>query len=759
MEAVVSFQQIPPPLAGSAIDRRSPEQNASRLGKAPTMSLAETVQNWFHQLRTWAKLGSHLETSHGHSQPPNVSEQALQQNLTAGVPTASPDYAPQKPEAESNQIASTDTSTSKPDHHGIRVRAVDGIAPGYLLPGPEGFLLSMKPDHWMSPTSTECLHPIFGEATRALLRLKPDILTQEVLRSSKIIDLQLRMRAPSIPVDNCYELQACIRIACGDRKTVKRVERQLKKISWLSAEQRSRVPILVDFDSLLAATYLSSPSTEDQDTITRSVSARDLFFKVSPPIFSSSAFGLKLCASTSGEKKVRNQVSCIGGLVIVEGESREPQKEIVAFVTTAHGLVELLRNDDDVDEASVSSSDSSNHASLEDEKNHEEENQRQTKAEYIDLDDAPNNQTANSTFKNIYRDSCEEFSLQIGSWTTIEPIFPIQFTETRWRGPSRNHEESAGSTDNDEIELLTADDSTCSADFALFSRRGFENMRNHYCSMGSPDKRIYVESSIGNERLMEGDARIILDPRVSVSCRLLKGIFPVYIGKTTFQTRRIIMDAPLSQGASGSWVVKDGDFCGFIIMISRSESTALIMSAEDLFKSIQRVSWPPSTVRVASVLDLEIIRMRPWTENWAVGQCVRKHRLMEDSLGRVYQNVDRNMKDERRGRIVNNPAESPTQVVLIGPEAQGQHGMGRITFSRYCLEASQQSGTYRRPSNCGSAQPSSTAGGISRIELQLDWYYYVPVIFSNWGSAIGDETVTKARLRAAGLLSSITKPL
>ncbi|KAK1450843.1 hypothetical protein CCUS01_11383 [Colletotrichum cuscutae] len=672
------------------------------------MSLAETVQNWFHQLRTWAKLGSHLETSHGHSQPPNVSEQALQQNLTAGVPTASPDYAPQKPEAESNQIASTDTSTSKPDHHGIRVRAVDGIAPGYLLPGPEGFLLSMKPDHWMSPTSTECLHPIFGEATRALLRLKPDILTQEVLRSSKIIDLQLRMRAPSIPVDNCYELQACIRIACGDRKTVKRVERQLKKISWLSAEQRSRVPILVDFDSLLAATYLSSPSTEDQDTITRSVSARDLFFKVSPPIFSSSAFGLKLCASTSGEKKVRNQVSCIGGLVIIEGESREPQKEIVAFVTTAHGLVELLRNDDDVDEASVSSSESSNHASLEDEKNHEEENQRQTKAEYIDLDDAPNNQTANSTFKNIYRDSCEEFSLQIGSWTTIEPIFPIQFTETRWRGPSRNHKESAGSTDNDEIELLTADDSTCSADFALFSRRGFENMPDQYFA---------------------------------------------------------------AQGASGSWVVKDGDFCGFIIMISRSESTALIMSAEDLFKSIQRVSWPPSTVRVASVLDLEIIRMRPWTENWAVGQCVRKHRLMEDSLGRVYQNVDRNMKDERRGRIVNNPAESPTQVVLIGPEAQGQHGMGRITFSRYCLEASQQSGTYRRrergshsrygsiASNCGSAQPSSTAGGISRIELQLDWYYYVPVIFSNWGSAIGDETVTKARLRAAGLLSSITKPL
>ncbi|KAK1658648.1 hypothetical protein BDP55DRAFT_681796 [Colletotrichum godetiae] len=743
MKAVVSLQQPPLPSAGSAIGQRSPAPDPSQPREKPTMSLAEKVQNWFRQLRTWAPSGSHVEV---HEDPhSHISSEALQQNSTGNLSTASPDSPSQKPTVESDQIASTDTSTSIPGHPGILVHTDDGRAPGYLLPGPEGFLLSMKPDHWMSPESTNCRDPMFGEATKALLRLKPDILTQEVLRLRKIIDLQLRMRAVSTPVDNCYKLQPCIRIACGDKKTVKRVERQLKKTSWLSTEQLSRVPILVDFDSLLAATYLSAPSTEAKKTAAHSKSASHLSFKVSPPICDSSAFGLNLCASSSREREERHRLSHIGGLIIIESGYSEPQSETVAFVTTAHGLMELLHDVHDVDEASASSQ-SSNPTRLEEEYgNIQEDKSLERKGGDINFNDDRDDQIVNPTFKDIHRDYLQQLSLQIGSWTVVEPIFPVQFAETLWFGPSPNNGESDGSAISDEIELLNADDAmTCSADFALFGREQFESMHNHYYAMDSPERGIYVESSIENDRLLEGDARLILDPKSPMSCHLLKGVFPVYIGKATFQTRRIVIDKPLAQGASGSWVVRDGDFCGSVIMVSRSEPTALIMSAENLFDSIQRTSSPPITVRVASVLDLEISRMRPWTENWAVSQRVKNHHPRKDSPNQMCLNPQFSMGKQRRGikdRVVNEPAKPPTQTILLGPEAEGEHGMGLISFSRYCLKHSRGSTMSIFNGNEWSSSKSERPHGVDVIKLE--WYYYVPVIFSNWGSTNAKETTAK----------------
>ncbi|OHE90431.1 hypothetical protein CORC01_14273 [Colletotrichum orchidophilum] len=368
-----------------------------------------------------------------------------------------------------------------------------------------------------------------------------------------------------------------------------------------------------------ATTDVFEPSITPYNTHSHIESAHHLLFKVSPPKFASSACGLRLSASSSREKQERHRLCHIGGLIIVEQKDKEFQNETVAFVTTAHGLIDLLRDVNEADEFSKSSQ-SSTHTDSENENHNEEGESKKTKDKDIGSNEYLHDQVSGSNAEDIdHQDSFKDLSLEIGSWTTVEPVFPIQFTETRWLGPLRNNGNftSDNLVANREIELLTAEDATCTADFALFSRKGFEGLRNYYSATEQPGKIIYVQSSIDNDRLSEGDAHLVLDPERSSSCHLLKGIFPIHIGKATFETRRIIMEKPLAQGASGSWVVRGGDLCGSVIMISRSEPTALIMTAEDLFESIQRASISPVTARVASALDMEIIRMRPWSQVWA----------------------------------------------------------------------------------------------------------------------------------------------
>ncbi|XWW97814.1 hypothetical protein V2A60_005801 [Cordyceps javanica] len=94
----------------------------------------------------------------------------------------------------------------------------------------------------------------------------------------------------------------------------------------------------------------------------------------------------------------------------------------------------------------------------------------------------------------------------------------------------------------------------------------------------------------------------------------------IFVGRKTSKTRRVVLDKPLFEGCSGSWVVDGSFLCGTILSRYEKEPFAHMMAAETLFEGIEKAPFSnlpvslPKTPEKVSEMDLSTI-VKPDEEN------------------------------------------------------------------------------------------------------------------------------------------------
>ncbi|KAJ4253950.1 hypothetical protein NW762_010349 [Fusarium torreyae] len=142
------------------------------------------------------------------------------------------------------------------------------------------------------------------------------------------------------------------------------------------------------------------------------------------------------------------------------------------------------------------------------------------------------------------------------------------------------------------VEVSSSSAEPIPRDFALVSSMDRWLGENSYLWHGT--KRV-IHHWFWDDELPKDRQRVLIlfDAKQSPAPGFfIPSIIPLVIGGALFLTRKVCLDAPLSQGTSGSWVVdqETGGLCGSIIAVFDQEPYALMITSETLFLDIMRGS-------------------------------------------------------------------------------------------------------------------------------------------------------------------------
>ncbi|KAF6827869.1 hypothetical protein CMUS01_08815 [Colletotrichum musicola] len=592
-------------------------------------NIIERVGGWLGEVRGWASSGKAVITGHEHHDA-DASPRPPEAEAVPPGSMSGPLSNVNSTQFDDVTAISPSTTTNTCEDIGPNRIWVDAAwGRKYLRPGPSGYFISLHPDHWIYiPDSLEKVSAPFRQAYSVYQILRPEIFSAKVCRGEDTaLEIQIRMAGLRSERGPGYVLQPCLRIPCSEASTVRRVHKAVDRIKWCNGDE---VPILVDAKD---RTYLGAAAVGESGT-SSPPSAGDevpgafrpfVRFRFSLPADVLSACGLTLGAILTEPGRTWAKASRIGGLLAVKSEVDGIVTERIVGVTTAHGLAELLdgwrrRNGCVMRSGIVGTSDDEDHDE------HGSATSSEDKGHPQKARDSAEGSDGSSTTSSSPGESVEPAAapddasfMQVGCWIDVDPVFPMQFGKSVWHdlldlvpGSGEPHRIATTTQEN-------GSSSSAAADFALFSGEELLQLHNTYHREGERSRKaVHVETSDGDSTPSIGVVHLLLGPGKTASCRLLEGDFPLFVGSCIFNTRRVLLDEPLVQGVSGTWVVKEDSMVGVVLAISELEPTALIMPAEDVLKSIETASRSISGARVASSLDLEVARLRLWSETWTV---------------------------------------------------------------------------------------------------------------------------------------------
>lgn len=413
----------------------------------------------------------------------------------------------------------------------------------HLIEGPDGYLISGHPDHWPSvPNSLEEVPELIRRAYQVFRRLDPE-MPREDGKKRPISNVQIRWATKPPPQNSMYILRPCIRIVCSNTRTADRVRRVTAEVVRRCNDEEDPVPILFDLKDRykLGAGDSSTPASADALGV-----QPHLRYRVSSPVGLTSACGLTFDAILTEPEYTWVRTSRIGGLLSVKSEVDGVLVERIVGMTTAHGLVELLdrwrrRNSHSV-RCGVAGDDESEYDDESDYEDEEEDFEGDSSATSPKDEPPPGKQPDLSQGREANPATDDAF-LQVGCWIEVDPVFPMQFGKDQW------HDFHHLVLDSDEPESADAweVEDRIAADFALFAGEDLLLLGNSYRTSEQSKQAVHVETSAGDGAVSGGMAHLLLGPGKTVPCRLLEGRFPLFVGSSTFSTRRVLLDAPLGE--------------------------------------------------------------------------------------------------------------------------------------------------------------------------------------------------------------------
>lgn len=334
------------------------------------------------------------------------------------------------------------------------------------------------------------------------------------------------------------------------------------------------VPVLVDVDDAIRLAAVEESGTFSSANIPDIQPFVQLRFSMPTDVLSACGLVFDTVLTEPGGRWART--SRIGGLLSVKSEVDGIVTERIVGITTAHGLVELLdmwrrRNGYNYDEEYESDDQDDDEYGEDDEygqddeydenDEHDEDNDYDKKDDdedgsevspgshisSIPDDDSARTSDSSSTISFSPEEITEPVAdlgdgfRQVGSWIEVDPVFPMQFGKDLWHGLLDLVPASS------ESETETAPGNSDAADFALFSSEELLQLGNTYRTSEQSRKAVHVESSHGGYTGPGPRANILLGPGQTRSCWLLEGKLPLFVGSSIFNTRRVVLGAPLGE--------------------------------------------------------------------------------------------------------------------------------------------------------------------------------------------------------------------
>jgi hypothetical protein len=324
-------------------------------------------------------------------------------------------------------------------------------------------------------------------------------------------------------------------ITCGIKKSGKKLAEQLEKLKLHYLEEFGQ-PIRVRYQrapSYWAASSTLEPATSDPTSTPVYRGCRAYQVGVESKVCSAETTtmcGLKLEFDLQNKGSVRRRYASLGGLVLIG--------KVIFCMTTAHTFM-------------------------------------------LDDDQGASDQDEDASGSSIYGSDADmdlNFSTGSSDLTKTKP----SFSGTLWH--SQLNPASAYSFDGK--RALTKQDGSVikskapNSDWALFSLSGYLPVSNRNGSLMLLSVTPEILLSAGNVILLCG-----ADERHSGY--LTQTHLSIHTVGGELDVREIVLSNPLTPGASGSWIVRESQVCGYVVAVTNAGRSCLMLPMERAFADIE----------------------------------------------------------------------------------------------------------------------------------------------------------------------------
>ena len=122
-----------------------------------------------------------------------------------------------------------------------------------------------------------------------------------------------------------------------------------------------------------------------------------------------------------------------------------------------------------------------------------------------------------------------------------------------------------------------------SSDWALF-----EVLRPHPL-LSKFATSVKTSPFIPASRLTPGSVQILDTVNTRCTGFLTQASASIHTGQAVIDVREVLLNSSLSPGASGAWIVRENNVCGYIVAIARTKPSCFMVSIEHAFREIENV--------------------------------------------------------------------------------------------------------------------------------------------------------------------------
>lgn len=111
--------------------------------------------------------------------------------------------------------------------------------------------------------------------------------------------------------------------------------------------------------------------------------------------------------------------------------------------------------------------------------------------------------------------------------------------------------------------------------------------------MPNKNERFDLEALTPHSSLVAGNVLILCGANVCREGFLTQASASLYTGTSAMDVREILLDLPLPDGASGSWIVRDSQVCGYVVAVNDELHSCFMVSMELAFRDIETFFGSP----------------------------------------------------------------------------------------------------------------------------------------------------------------------